>query len=221
MLSGNRNFEGRINPLVKANYLASPPLVVAYALAGSTDIDLTTEPLGKDKRGKPRFSEGHLADAAAEIAGRGRGQGAAGDVPPRYDNVWDSQSSSGTKSKPAKAIFSTGMPDSTYIQEPPFLIDLAPKPAPIEPINGARVLAALGRFGHDRPYFAGRFDRGQEPGRAISAGAWRLAAGFQQLRLAPRQRSGDDPRHVCQHPHPQSLAPGTEGGVTRHLPDGQ
>ena len=67
VLSGNRNFEGRVNPHVKANYLASPPLVVAYALAGTIDIDFTTQPIGKDKRRRARDAQGHLADA-----GRGR-----------------------------------------------------------------------------------------------------------------------------------------------------
>ena len=70
VLSGNRNFEGRINPLVKANYLASPPLVVAYALAGTTDIDLINEPLGKGKDGKDVYLEGHLADAARKCKRR-------------------------------------------------------------------------------------------------------------------------------------------------------
>ena len=67
VLSGNRNFEGRIHPLVKANYLASPPLVVAYALAGTTDVDLTTEPLGTDRDGQPVYLEGHLADARRKL----------------------------------------------------------------------------------------------------------------------------------------------------------
>ena len=81
VLSGNRNFEGRINPLVKANYLASPPLVVAYALAGTTDIDLVNEPLGNGTRRQAGLSEGHLADAAEEVARRDRGMRAARDVP--------------------------------------------------------------------------------------------------------------------------------------------
>ena len=89
VLSGNRNFEGRINPLVKANYLASPPLVVAYALAGTTDIDLVTEPLGKGKDGRDVYLERHLADAE-EVA-----KTVAAAVLPemfrsRYDDVWDS-----------------------------------------------------------------------------------------------------------------------------------
>ena len=124
VLSGNRNFEGRVNPQVKANYLASPPLVVAYALAGTTDIDLATEPLGKGKRRQGCVSERHLADADEEVARRSRPR-EAGDVPNRaISSVWDSNPK-WNRIKTSEGDLYEWHAESTYIQEPPFLIDLA------------------------------------------------------------------------------------------------
>ena len=152
--------------LVKANWLASPPLVVAYALAGSTDVDLSTEPLGKDSDG----TDVYLRDIwptqqlVAETV--------AAAVKPamfrtRYGNVWDSNPQ-WNEIKTSEGDLFDWQADSTYIQEPPFLIDLAPKPAPIEPIQRRASAGGVGRFGHDRPHFAGRLDRGQESRRANS-----------------------------------------------------
>ena len=111
VLSGNRNFEGRVNPLVKANYLASPPLVVAYALAGTTDIDLTTEPLGKGKRRPSRF----ILKDIWPTPGRSRRRRSRSIVLPemfrkRYRNVFDGQRAVERDRRPAKAICTTGMP---------------------------------------------------------------------------------------------------------------
>ena len=169
VLSGNRNFEGRINPLVKANYLASPPLVVAYALAGTTDIDLTTEPLGTGSDGKPVYPEGHLADA------RGSRQTVVDSAcsprcsSKRYANVCDSQPEVERHHDAARATCIDWDAESTYIQEPPFLVDLPPSPAPIQPIRGAPVSGGAGRLGDDRPHLAGRLDRGKQPGRQVPA----------------------------------------------------
>ena len=142
VLSGNRNFEGRINPIVKANYLASPPLVVAYALAGSTDIDLATEPLGNGSDGKPVYLKDiwptqQEVDAAINSA-----------VLPemfqaRYNNVFDANERWNEIAISGGDLFAWEE-SSTYIQEPPFLIDLAPEPSPVQPITGARVLLAVG-----------------------------------------------------------------------------
>ncbi|TDI52161.1 MAG: aconitate hydratase AcnA [Acidobacteria bacterium] len=142
VLSGNRNFEGRINPDVRASYLASPPLVVAYAIAGTVNIDLTSDPLGVDRHGNNVY----LADlwpSQEEIlevvsASLSREQFAK-----EYAEVYDG-------SPQWQAIETTGeslyewADSSTYIQEPPFFKDLAPEPSPLVPISGARALLKLG-----------------------------------------------------------------------------
>ena len=142
VLSGNRNFEGRIQPLVKAVYLASPPLVVAYALAGAVDIDLTTEPLGTDRDGRPVYLEGPLAQRRPRWRRRRRGR-----CGPKC-----SAPATATRSRTMRSGRPAGGrqrvvrwdPASTYIQEPPFLAGLARRAGPIRPIHGARVLLALG-----------------------------------------------------------------------------
>ncbi len=142
VLSGNRNFEGRVHQQVRANYLASPPLCVAYAIAGSVDIDLVTEPLGTGKDGKPVFlkdvwpSAREIQDAVArtinaEMFAKTYGDVYAGDarwrslkVPAGDTYAWDAQ--------------------STYVKHPPYFENMPEKPAPVEEIAGARVLAAFG-----------------------------------------------------------------------------
>jgi len=219
VLSGNRNFEGRINPLVKANYLASPPLVVAYALAGTMDVDLEREPIAKGSDGKPVYlkdiwpSREEINAAIAEA------------VEPemfrrRYGSVFDANLEWNKIPVTAGELYRWD-PESTYIQEPPFLVDLAREPGPIEPIRGARVLAALsdsvttdhispaGMIPAESP--AGRYlqDCGVKPVDFNSYGSRRgndrvMTRGtFANIRI----------RNL--------LAPGTEGGVTRHLPDGR
>ena len=219
-MSGNRNFEGRINPLVKANYLASPPLVVAYALAGTIDIDLTTEPLGTGSDGRPVYLEGHLADARRKSHAVDRAGRAARDVPPAIRQRVRGERDVERASPVAESELYPWDADSTYIQEPPFLVDLAAEPGPIQPIRGARVLAALGdsvTTDHISPAGsiaanspAGKYlqEHGVEPVDFNSYGARRgndrvMTRGtFANIRI----------RNL--------LAPGTEGGVTRHLPDG-
>jgi aconitate hydratase len=218
VLSGNRNFEGRVNSSVKANYLASPPLVVAYALAGTTDIDLATEPLGKGKDGRDVFLK-DIWPTADEVA-----RTVAAAVKPamfqsRYQSVWDSNPK-WNRIKTSEGDLYDWQADSTYIQEPPFLLDLKREPGTIEPIRGARVLAALGdsvTTDHISPAGsisakspAGHFlqEHGVKPVDFNSYGARRgndrvMTRGtFANIRIR------------------NQLAPGTEGGVTRHLPDG-
>jgi aconitate hydratase len=219
VLSGNRNFEGRVNPLVKANYLASPPLVVAYALAGTTDIDLVTEPLGKGKDGKDVFlkdvwpSPDEVQKAISECISPEMFE-------QQYSNVFTSNE------KWNKLPTSTGdlydwSPSSTYIQEPPFLVDLKRGVDKIAPLNGARVLAMLGdsvTTDHISPAGsisakgpAGKYlvEQGVDPRDFNSYGARRgndrvMTRGtFANIRIR------------------NHMAPGTEGGVTRHLPDGE
>ncbi len=220
VLSGNRNFEGRINPLVKANYLASPPLVVAYALAGRMDIDLATEPLGTGTNGQPVYLKdiwpsqqlvAQTIDAALDPSMFTR----------RYDNVWQSNPKWNELPTSEGAIFDW-KPNSTYIQEPPFLIDLPARTGSRScRSHGARCLAALGdsvTTDHISPAGsisakspAGKFlvEHGVQPADFNSYGARRgndrvMTRGtFANIRI----------RNL--------LAPGTEGGVTRHLPDGE
>ncbi|ONI85206.1 aconitate hydratase [Saccharothrix sp. ALI-22-I] len=142
VLSGNRNFEGRINPDIKMNYLASPPLVVAYALAGSMDKDITTEPLGVDQDGKPVY----LADiwpspqeisevVASAISPEGFTKG--------YADVFAGDERWRSLPTPTGKTFEWD-PQSTYVRKPPYFEGMQMEPAPVTEISGARVLALLG-----------------------------------------------------------------------------
>ncbi len=219
VLSGNRNFEGRINPLTKANYLASPPLVVAYALAGRIDIDLDKEPLGKDKDGNDVF----LADIWPSREDILSMIDQASD-PKIYKEMYSNVNSFNPHWNEIDT--STGelyewQRKSTYIQEPPFFMDLDPKVGTIESIHDARVLALLGdsvttdhispagAIPKDSPAAQYLQSQGVEPKHFNSFGSRRgndkvmVRGTFGNIRLK------------------NYLAPGTEGGVTLHLPDGE
>jgi len=142
VLSGNRNFEGRINPLVKAAYLASPPLVVAYALAGTINLDLATEPLGNDKEGNPVYLR-DIWPSQSEIQETVRKAIKPEMFTQQYGNVFAGSDAWKRVQAPTGNIYAWNN-DSTYIQHPPFFQDLQPEPAPIGDITGARVLALLG-----------------------------------------------------------------------------
>jgi aconitate hydratase len=218
VLSGNRNFEGRINPDVKMNYLASPPLVVAYALAGTMDINLLTDPLGTDSDGNDVFlhdlwpapneiqavindtlaSAGFASSYADVFAGDERWQGL--DVPEGDAFEWNES--------------------STYVRRPPYFDGMTREPEPISDIHGARVLAMLGdsvttdhispagNIKKDSPAGAYLTEHDVESRSFNSYGSRRgnhevmIRGTFANIRLR------------------NQLAPGTEGGVTRHLPDG-
>ncbi|MGE0548102.1 MAG: aconitate hydratase AcnA [Kofleriaceae bacterium] len=142
VLSGNRNFEGRVNPVVRANYLASPPLVVAYALAGTMNIDLDAQPLGVGSDGKPVF----LRDVwpnPAEVAEAMRKAIKPEQYRQRYAHVLDGDADWKTLSAPSGDTFKWD-DKSTYIRKPSFFDDLGPKPTPLTDISAARVLAVLG-----------------------------------------------------------------------------
>jgi len=219
VLSGNRNFEGRINPFVKANYLASPPLVVAYALAGTMDIDLEHEPLGIGQDGQPVYLK-ELWPSQEEIDAAMRQAVEPGMFRDRYRNVFELNSMWNSLPVGESELYPWDL-GSTYIQEPPFLTEIAREPGPIRAITGARVLLALGdsvTTDHISPAGsisanspAGRFlqEHGVAPADFNSYGARRgndrvMTRGtFANIRIR------------------NQLAPGTEGGVTRHLPDGQ
>jgi aconitate hydratase len=142
VLSGNRNFEGRINPDIKMNYLASPPLVVAYALAGTMDLDITTEPLGIGSDGKPVLladiwpSAKEIDDVIASAIGATGFSTAYADVF-AGDEQWQSLPT------PEGDTFDWAS-DSTYVRKPPYFEGMQPEPAPVNDISGARVLAKLG-----------------------------------------------------------------------------
>ena len=214
VLSGNRNFEGRVNPHVKANYLASPPLVVAYALAGTTDIDLVNEPLGKGTAGDVYLKDIWPTHAEIERA-------VSSSVLPemfssRYSGAFQSNET-WNKIKVAEGDLYAWAPTSTYIQEPPFLADLTIATKPIEPIHGARVLAVLGdsvTTDHISP--AGSI------AKASPAGYYLVELGVTPADFnSYGSRRGNDRvmtrgtfANIRIRNH---LAPGTEGGVTRYL----
>jgi aconitate hydratase len=142
VLSGNRNFEGRVHPQVRANYLASPPLVVAYALAGTVDIDLPNEPLGQDTAGKPVYLREIWPTREEIVDAMNRG------IRPEmfreiYGDVWNGNPTWNDIPVAGGALYPWSE-ESTYIQEPPFFTEMTTDVPPVEDIHGARVLALLG-----------------------------------------------------------------------------
>jgi aconitate hydratase len=218
VLSGNRNFEGRVNPVVRANYLASPPLVVAYALAGTMNIDLETEPLGIGSDGKPVFLK-DVWPSPAEVAEAMRTAIKKDQYRQRYAHVLDGDAEWKGLDVPAGDTFAWD-DASTYIRKPTFFDDLGPTPPPLNNIEGARVLAVLGdsvTTDHISP--AGNIAKGSpaakyleshgvKPGDFNQYGARRgnhevmVRGTFANIRLK------------------NLMLPGVEGGFTKHLPDG-
>jgi aconitate hydratase len=219
VLSGNRNFEGRINPDVRANYLASPPLVVAYALAGTVDIDLTTEPIGRDRDGRDVFLR-DIWPTQAEVAEIVASSVETEQFRTEYGAVFEGSEEWRGVETGGGALYAWD-PESTYVQQPPFFVDLGPEPEPIVPITGARVLLKLGdsvTTDHISPAGAiapsspaGQYliSRGVEPAMFNSYGSRRgndrvMTRGtFANVRVR------------------NELAPGTEGGWTTDFLDGQ
>ncbi len=142
VLSGNRNFEGRINPDVKMNYLASPPLCVAYALAGTMDIDLLDEPLGTDKDGEEVYLK-DIWPSAEEVAHTVEEAVLSDMFTKSYGEVFEGDERWNSLEVPEGDRYAWA-DDSTYVRQPPFFDDLQPEPSDIEDIEGARVLAVLG-----------------------------------------------------------------------------
>ncbi|MDQ3783090.1 MAG: aconitate hydratase AcnA [Actinomycetota bacterium] len=218
VLSGNRNFEGRISPDVRANYLASPPLVVAYAIAGTVDIDLTTEPLGHDAEGNPVY----LADlwpTQTEIDDIVASAVTSEQFRQQYASVFEGADEWRAIPSAGEALFAWD-PDSTYVQEPPFFTDLPPEPRPLQPITGARVLLQLGdsvTTDHISP--AGAI------GADTPAGQYLLERGVtEDMFNSYGSRRGND-RVMTRGTFANirirnQLAPGTEGGFTTDFTDG-
>ncbi len=216
VLSGNRNFEGRINPYTKANYLASPPLVVAYALAGRVDIDLTTEPIGQDKKGKPVYLK-DIWPTAEEINRLAEKFVKASIFRRRYKSV-DKGNKEWNAIKLKKSDLFQWVKESTYVQEPPYFLGMKQGTEPIKTIQGARCLVMVGdsittdhispagAIAKDSP--AGKYliEQGVQPGDFNSYGARRgndrvMTRGtFANIRL----------RNLT--------APGTEGPWTTYWP---
>ncbi len=219
VLSGNRNFEGRISPDVRANYLASPPLVVAYALAGRMDIDLTREPLGKGKDGRDVYLK-DIWPSSKEVSSLVAKHVNAQLFAKEYEDVFTGDDRWRALPVPEGSRFAWD-PQSTYVRRPTFFDGISREPAPPSNITGARVLALLGDMittDHISP--AGSISRqspaakyleehGVQPRDFNSYGSRRgnhevmMRGTFANIRLR------------------NQLAPGTEGGVTRHLPDGE
>ena len=163
VLSGNRNFEGRIHAQVRASFLASPPLVVAYALAGTVDIDLTTQPIGIDPNQQPVF----LADiwpTHEEITATIAQSLTAETFSTEYASVFDGDEQWQSLPVPSGELYEWD-PESTYVQEPPYFVDLDPMPAPLTDIVRSAMPGFAWRFGHNRPYLASRFDPADESSR--------------------------------------------------------
>jgi len=217
--SGNRNFEGRINPLARANYLASPPLVVAYALAGRVDIDPYTEPIGTNEAGEAVYLR-DIWPTQEQISGA-----IAAAIRPemfarQYADVFDGGPLWKAISGGDAQVYDWN-PDSTYIQEPPFFLDMPLQPAPIRAIAGARALAVLGdsvttdhispagSIPKDSPAGQYLIDHDVPPQWFNSYGSRRgndrvmVRGTFANIRLK------------------NLLVPGTEGGVTVHIPSGE
>ncbi len=141
VLSGNRNFEGRVNPYTKANFLASPPLVVAYALAGRVDIDLNTEPIGKDKKGKAVYLK-DIWPTQKEVSTMAKKFVKASIFKSRYANV-DKGNKNWNAIKSVKSDLFNWDDKSTYIQNPPYFVGMKPGSDPIQTITGARCLVMV------------------------------------------------------------------------------
>jgi aconitate hydratase len=219
VLSGNRNFEGRVNVDVRANYLMSPPLVVAYALAGRIGHDFDADPLGKDGKGNPVFlrdiwpTQGEVAEAIAKaISSEGFRR--------EYANVTKGDASWQGLSFPTGDVYQWE-PDSTYIRQAPYFDGMTSKPAPVTDINGARVLAVLGdsvTTDHISP--AGNIKANGSAGKYLTEHGVK-AADFNSY----GSRRGNHEVMVrgtfANVRLRNKLAPGTEGGVTRLLPEGE
>jgi aconitate hydratase len=219
VLSGNRNFEGRISPDVRANYLASPPLVVAYALAGTVDIDMTSEPLGYDRNGSPVY----LADlwpTQAEIDEIVSSAVTRDQFVEQYSSVFAGSPEWQAIEVAGGDLFGWD-PQSTYVQEPPFFVDLDPQPRPITPITGARALLKLGdsvTTDHISP--AGSIAPASPAGRfLIQEGVTpEMFNSYGSRRGNDRVMTRGTFANIRIRNH---LAPGTEGGFTTDFTDGK
>ena len=219
VLSGNRNFEGRINALVKANYLASPPLVVAYALAGTVDIDLQSEPIGDDSDGNPVYLR-DIWPSTAEVQVTVRRAVRPDMFRQEYERAFDGDANWKSMPVPSGDIYVWDN-QSTYIKRPPYFDHMVDPKTAIQDLYGLRVLALLGdsiTTDHISP--AGSIQKDGPAGRYL------IAQG-----VDPRDFNSYGARRgnhevmvrgtLANVRLRNQLAPGTEGGWTVHLPDGE
>jgi aconitate hydratase len=217
VLSGNRNFEGRINPDTRANYLASPPLVVAYALAGRMDIDLTSEPVGTDSDGEPVLLS-EIWPTTEEIK-QVVGEAVRADMFTKsYSDVFTGDERWKGIEVPEGDRYT--WPDSTYVRKPSFFDGMEPEPKPVEPIQGARVLAVLGdsvTTDHISPAGAIKKDS--------PAGRWLIDQGVEVRDFnSYGSRRGNHEvmiRGTLANVRLRNSLVEREGGFTRHFPDGE
>jgi len=218
VLSGNRNFEGRVNPVVRANYLASPPLVVAYALAGTMNFDLDNDPLGTDEDGKPVFLK-DVWPSPAEVAEAMRTSIKKEQYQARYAHVLDGDADWKAIAAPAGDTFAWD-DKSTYIRKPTFFDDLGPTPKPLTNIAGARVLAILGdsvTTDHISP--AGNIAKGSPAAKYLDEHGVK-PADYNQYG-ARRGNHEVMVRGTFANIRLKNLMlAGVEGGFTKHFPDG-
>jgi aconitate hydratase len=219
VLSGNRNFEGRINSLVRMNFLASPPLVVAYALAGKMDLDLTREPLSQDRNGEPVYLK-DIWPTEEEIREAIRTAVKPEQFTQRYSQILEGDQRWKTLATSSGEIFKWD-PSSTYVRRPPFFDEIPKDPVPTKPIQGARVLALLGdsvttdhispagNIAKNSPAARYLVENGVDPKEFNSYGARRgnhevmVRGTFGNIRIR------------------NQLVPGVEGGVTVHFTSGE
>jgi aconitate hydratase len=219
VLSGNRNFEGRVHPEIKMNFLASPPLVVAYALAGSLDVDITTEPLGTGKDGKPVYLK-DIWPSAKDVAAVVGASVDSAMFKKGYANVFLGDANWAAIKTPAGKIYSWDA-KSTYVKNPPYFEGMTMTPAPMVDIKGARALAVLGdsvTTDHISP--AGNISKTSPAARYLVAQGVQ-AADFNSY----GSRRGNHEvmmRGTFANIRLRNLLlPGTEGGVTLHIPSGE
>ncbi len=199
VLSGNRNFEGRVNADVRANYLASPPLVVAYAIAGSMYVDVAKQPLGLDKKGKKVFLK-DIWPTSREINSVIRKCITRQVFAKKYANVFKGDSQWGKIAVSWRPHLQVGRPFDLRA-EPALFRGHGEEAARHRRHRRCPHPRPVPRFDHDRPHLAGRLDQGRKPRRRIPARSSGAAEGLQPVRHAARQSPGDDARHLRQHPH--------------------
>ncbi len=219
VLSGNRNFEGRINPFVKANYLASPPLVVAYALAGTVDIDLNSEPIGTDKAGNDVYLK-DIWPSQKEVTDTVQNAISPDLFKTQYGNVYTGNPMWNEIPSASDAVYPWD-DDSTYIQEPPFFVNLSPNAPAIEPIKGAK---ALGMFGDS--ITTDHISPAGDIAKDSPAGRYLMDKGIQKADFNTYgTRRGND-RVMTRGTFANirlrnQIIPGSEGGITEYFPTGE
>ena len=199
VLAATATSRGASTPQVRANYLASPPLVVAYALAGGVDTDLTSQPVGSDRDGNPVISDELWPTAGRGRARRGRRRRSPSSSPASTVDIFDGDERWRALPVPTGELFEWD-PDSTYVREPP---SSSARRRSVRH-RGRAGAGDPGRLGHDRPHLSGRVDRVVHARRSLPGRARRRASGrVRQLRRAPRQPRGDGARHLREHPAAQ------------------